>query len=69
MTADAKNMDDELRRFSKVVRLVREMPDQDEDPKYAAIMDNLCTDTSQEAQDVRDIFWRMLDAEHRTAKG
>ena len=60
--------DQGLRQFQKLVGLMKKLPDWDKHSKYNKIIEDLSTNTSKEAQDVRDIMWRMLRAEHKAIK-
>ena len=53
----------ELQHFQKLVGLMRKTPTWNDDPDKTKILDDLCVNTSKEAQEVRDIMWRMIKAE------
>jgi hypothetical protein len=59
----SKPVGPELKHFQKLVGLMRKTPTWNDDPDKTKIMDDLCVNTSKEAQDMRDIMWRMVEAE------
>jgi hypothetical protein len=68
MTTKESTSDSELRRFQKLANLLKKTPEWNKSPECATYIEHLCTDASKEAQAVRDIMWRMADAELSYAK-
>ena len=63
MTTNQSTTDDELKQFNKMVDVLQTTPTWSESPDMARYIDRLRTDTSDAAQAVRDILWRMADTE------
>jgi hypothetical protein len=59
---------DELRHFQKLIGLLKKTPAWNKHSEHTKVTNDLCTNTSKEAQDVRDIMWRMVGAELHAAK-
>lgn len=68
MTTSKVTLNNELKQFQKLTNLMKKTPDWDKSPKCAGFIENLSTDTSKEAQDVRDIMWRMVGVELENIK-
>lgn len=65
MTKSTNTPSGELQHFKELVSLIKKTPDWDEHPEFSRIMENLCTNTSKEAHDMREIMFRMVGAKLR----
>ena len=68
MTTSKVTSATELQQFQKLAHLMKKTPGQNKNPKYESLLDDLSTNTSKEAQDVRDIMGRMVGAELQDVK-
>ena len=68
MTTSKVTPGTELQQFQKLAHFMKKTPGQNKNPKYDRLLDDLSTDTSKEAQGVRDIMWRMVGAELQDVK-
>lgn len=63
MTTNQSTTDDELKQFNKMVDALEQTSTWNENPDMVKIVEDLRTNPSDAAQAVRDIMWRMADAE------
>jgi hypothetical protein len=68
MTTKAATSGREIQAFQKLVKLMKKTPGWGENSLHTKTMEDLCTNTSKEAKDVRDIMWRMVGAELKATK-
>ena len=68
MSTGTTSSDNELQQFQELINLMKKTKGWGKDPKYTTLIEGLGKDASKEAQDVRDIMWRMIGAELRYKK-